>query len=78
MRFVWQFPAVMALDAVGGNAVNAVENDWLTLVLGLMAAALAVFVYGWVVTDGWCGVPSTGPRRTWCGKAPRPGRAGGS
>ncbi|MER7189632.1 CPBP family intramembrane glutamic endopeptidase [Streptomyces flaveolus] len=50
MRFVWQFLAVLAMYAVTGNAVNAVkENDALTLVLGVTAAALAVLVYAWVV-----------------------------
>ena len=50
MRFVWQFLAVLAMYAIGGVAVNAVkENDWLTLVVGLTAAALAVLVYAWVV-----------------------------
>ncbi|MCF2130527.1 CPBP family intramembrane metalloprotease [Strepomyces sp. STD 3.1] len=50
MRFVWQFLAVLAMYAIGGIAVNAVkENDWLTLVAGLTAAALAVLVYAWVV-----------------------------
>ncbi|MGW0547926.1 CPBP family intramembrane glutamic endopeptidase [Streptomyces altiplanensis] len=50
MRFVWQFLTVMAVYALGSNAVNAVkENDWLTLLVGLTTAALAVLVYGWVV-----------------------------
>ncbi len=50
MRFVWQFLAVVAVYALGGGAVSAVEeNDWLTLVLGVTVAALAVLVYGWVV-----------------------------
>ncbi|AQS66833.1 CPBP family intramembrane glutamic endopeptidase [Streptomyces pactum] len=50
MRFVWQFLAVVAIYALGGIAVTAVkENDWLTLVLGLTAAALVVLVYAWVV-----------------------------
>ncbi|MGW8066657.1 CPBP family intramembrane glutamic endopeptidase [Streptomyces ziwulingensis] len=50
MRFVWQFLAVMAIYALGGIAVNAVKDDaWLTLVLGVTVAALAVLVYGWVV-----------------------------
>jgi membrane protease YdiL (CAAX protease family) len=50
VRFVWQFLAVLVVYAAGGSAVNAVkENDWLVLVVGLAAAALAVFVYGWVV-----------------------------
>ncbi|GGZ04037.1 CPBP family intramembrane glutamic endopeptidase [Streptomyces poonensis] len=50
MRFVWQFLAVMVVYALGSSAVNAVkENDWLTLVLGVVVAALVVLVYGWVV-----------------------------
>ncbi|MEU3729567.1 type II CAAX endopeptidase family protein [Streptomyces sp. NPDC033538] len=50
MRFVWQFLAVLAAYAIGGIATNAVkDNDWLTLVVGLTAAALVVFVYAWVV-----------------------------
>ncbi|WP_030179058.1 CPBP family intramembrane glutamic endopeptidase [Streptomyces violaceorubidus] len=50
MRFVRQFLAVLAAYAVGGVAINAVkDNDWLTLVVGLTAAALVLFVYGWVV-----------------------------
>ncbi|WP_329472917.1 CPBP family intramembrane metalloprotease [Streptomyces sp. NBC_01723] len=50
MRFVWQFLAVLAMYAIGGSAVNAVkDNDWLTLVVGLTAAALVVLVYAWVV-----------------------------
>ncbi|MEU0019771.1 type II CAAX endopeptidase family protein [Streptomyces rochei] len=50
MRFVWQFLAVLAAYAVGGVSINAVkDNDWLTLVVGLTAAALVVFVYAWVV-----------------------------
>ncbi|MFC8867174.1 CPBP family intramembrane glutamic endopeptidase [Streptomyces sp. NPDC057148] len=50
MRFVWQFLAVLAAYAVGGIGINAVkDNDWLTLVVGLTAAALVVFVYAWVV-----------------------------
>ncbi|MFJ9421829.1 lysostaphin resistance A-like protein [Streptomyces sp. NPDC101249] len=50
MRFVWQFLAAMAMYAAGGNIVTAVrENDWLTLALGLAAAAGAVLGYAWVV-----------------------------
>ncbi|MEU1047391.1 type II CAAX endopeptidase family protein [Streptomyces sp. NPDC005897] len=50
MRFVWQFLAVLAAYAVGGIAIQAVkDNDWLSLVVGLTAAALILFVYGWVV-----------------------------
>ncbi len=50
MRFVWQFLAVVAITALGGGAIAAVKgNDWLSLVLGLAAAALAVLVYAWVV-----------------------------
>lgn len=50
MRFVWQFLAVLVAYAIGGMAIQAVQdNDWLTLVVGLTAAALVVFVYAWVV-----------------------------
>ncbi|MBZ6226499.1 CPBP family intramembrane glutamic endopeptidase [Streptomyces olivaceus] len=50
MRFVWQFLAVLAAYAVGGLTMQAVQdNDWLSLVVGLTAAALIVFVYAWVV-----------------------------
>ncbi|WP_433544340.1 lysostaphin resistance A-like protein (plasmid) [Streptomyces sp. CA-294286] len=50
MRFVRQFLAVLAIYAIGSGAVNAVkENDWLTLVVGVTTAALALLVYGWVV-----------------------------
>jgi membrane protease YdiL (CAAX protease family) len=50
VRFVWQFLAVLAAYAIGGAAIQAVkDNDWLTLVVGLTAAALVLFVYGWVV-----------------------------
>ncbi|MFJ8149886.1 lysostaphin resistance A-like protein [Streptomyces sp. NPDC096094] len=50
MRFVWQFLAVMVMFALTGGAVGAVkDNDWLTLVVGLTSAALALLVYAWVV-----------------------------
>jgi membrane protease YdiL (CAAX protease family) len=50
MRFVRQLLVVMAVYALGGGALGAAKgNDWLTLVLGLTVAALAVSVYGWVV-----------------------------
>ncbi|MET8485577.1 CPBP family intramembrane glutamic endopeptidase [Streptomyces tendae] len=50
MRFVWQFLAVLAAYAIGGAAIQAVkDNDWLTLVVGLAAAALVIYVYAWVV-----------------------------
>ncbi|MFE9702109.1 CPBP family intramembrane glutamic endopeptidase [Streptomyces sp. NPDC005930] len=50
MRFVWQFLAVLAAYALSGTAIQAVkDNDWLTLVVGLTAAALIMFVYAWVV-----------------------------
>ncbi|MFH8528814.1 lysostaphin resistance A-like protein [Streptomyces tendae] len=50
MRFVWQFLAVLAAYAIGGAAIQAVQdNDWLTLVVGLAAAALVIYVYAWVV-----------------------------
>lgn len=50
MRFVWQFLAVLTAYAIGGAAIQAVQdNDWLTLAVGLAAAALVVYVYAWVV-----------------------------
>ncbi|RLL66802.1 CPBP family intramembrane glutamic endopeptidase [Streptomyces sp. Z26] len=50
MRVVWQVLAVVAVSAVGGQAITAVEGrPWLTLVCGLPAAVLALLVYRWVV-----------------------------
>jgi uncharacterized protein len=50
MRLVKQFLAVAAVAFVGGQGVAAVQgNPWLTLVLGLVTAVLAVLVYAWVV-----------------------------
>ncbi|MGC9380643.1 CPBP family intramembrane glutamic endopeptidase [Streptomyces sp. MH13] len=50
MRFVWQFLAVMVMFAATGSATSAVkDNDWLSLVVGLASAALAILVYAWVV-----------------------------
>jgi membrane protease YdiL (CAAX protease family) len=49
MRLVWQLLAVAAVAFLGGQAVNAVGNPWLTLVLGALTAVLAVVVYRWVV-----------------------------
>ncbi|MEU9455210.1 type II CAAX endopeptidase family protein [Streptomyces sp. NPDC048277] len=50
MRLVWQLLAVAAVAFVGGQAVAAVDGNWfLTLVLGLLTAVGAVFVYRWVV-----------------------------
>ncbi|MEU9204411.1 CPBP family intramembrane glutamic endopeptidase [Streptomyces sp. NPDC048332] len=50
MRVVWQIAAVVAIAMIGGQCVAAVEgNPWLTLVLGLLTAVLAVPVYRWVV-----------------------------
>ena len=50
MRVVWQFLAVAAISAVGGQSVNAVrDNPWLTLALGMLTTVLAVLVYRWVV-----------------------------
>ncbi len=49
-RFVWQFLAVMVVFAITGSAVGAVkDNDWLSLVVGLTSAALAILVHAWVV-----------------------------
>ncbi|MGW7548289.1 CPBP family intramembrane glutamic endopeptidase, partial [Streptomyces sp. NPDC054770] len=50
MRLVWQLLAVAAVAFVGGQGIAAVQGNWfLTLVLGLLTAVVAVFVYGWVV-----------------------------
>ncbi|MGW1101015.1 CPBP family intramembrane glutamic endopeptidase [Streptomyces sp. NPDC002455] len=50
MRFVLQLLAVVAVSAIGGQTVAAVEGSpWLQLFLGLLTAVLAVLVYGWVV-----------------------------
>ncbi|MFI5958833.1 lysostaphin resistance A-like protein [Cryptosporangium sp. NPDC051539] len=50
MRFLFQFVAVVAISAAGGQAVTAVQdNPWLTLPVGLAAAVLATLVYRWVV-----------------------------
>lgn len=50
MRVVWQFLAVVAVWMICGQCVAAVDgNPWLTLVLGLLAAVLAVPAYRWVV-----------------------------
>ncbi|MEU6195027.1 type II CAAX endopeptidase family protein [Streptomyces sp. NPDC047061] len=50
MRLVWQLLAVAAVAFVGGQVVAAVQENWfLTLVLGLLTAVVAVLVYGWVV-----------------------------
>ncbi|MFD7707393.1 CPBP family intramembrane glutamic endopeptidase [Streptomyces sp. NPDC059786] len=50
MRLVWQLVAVVAVAAVGGQGMAAVEgNAWLTLAIGLLTAVLSVLVYRWVV-----------------------------
>lgn len=50
MRVVQQLLAVVAVWMIGGQCVAAVDgNPWLTLVLGLLVAALAVPAYRWVV-----------------------------
>ncbi|MYY04005.1 MULTISPECIES: CPBP family intramembrane glutamic endopeptidase [unclassified Streptomyces] len=50
MRVVWQLLAVVAVWAIGGQCVSAVDgNPWLTLGLGLVTAVLALLVYRWVV-----------------------------
>lgn len=50
MRLVWQLLAVVAVSFLGGQGLVAVQdNPWLTLVVGLVIAVLAVLVYGWVV-----------------------------
>nr|BFD81750.1 type II CAAX endopeptidase family protein [Streptomyces sp. Xyl84] len=55
MKLVWQILAVVAVSAVGGQLVNAVQdNAWLSLLLGGLAAVISVLVYRWVVgrTEG--------------------------
>ncbi|MGW7514274.1 CPBP family intramembrane glutamic endopeptidase [Streptomyces sp. NPDC054796] len=51
MRVVWQLVAVAAVALIGGQGVAAVHgsNPWLTLVIGLVTAVLALLAYGWVV-----------------------------
>jgi len=50
MRLVWQLVAVAAVAFTGGQALTAAEDHpWLQLLIGVPAAALAVFVYRWVV-----------------------------
>lgn len=50
MRLIWQLIAIAAISLIGGQAVYAVEgNPWLTLAVGVVAAALAIPVYRWVV-----------------------------
>ncbi len=50
MRLVWQLLAVAAVALIGSQSVMAVQgNPWLTLLLGVLTAVLAVFVYRWVV-----------------------------
>ncbi|MER5449042.1 CPBP family intramembrane glutamic endopeptidase [Streptomyces sp. NPDC002764] len=55
MKLVWQILAVVAVGAIGGQSVTAVQdNPWLSLLLGGLTAVLSVFVYRWVVgrTEG--------------------------
>ena len=50
MRLVKQFLAVAAVAFAGSLAVGAVQGDnWLTLIVGVLAGAAAVLVYAWVV-----------------------------
>ncbi|MEU8114641.1 CPBP family intramembrane glutamic endopeptidase [Micromonospora sp. NPDC048947] len=50
MRLLKQLVAVAAVTFVGGQAIVAVEgNAWLTLIIGVLTAVVAVLVYGWVV-----------------------------
>lgn len=50
MKQVWQILAVVAVGAVGGRSVAAVQdNPWLSLLLGGLTAVLSVAVYRWVV-----------------------------
>ncbi|MEW2625612.1 CPBP family intramembrane glutamic endopeptidase [Streptomyces sp. NPDC048106] len=50
MKLVWQILAVVAVGAVGGQSVTAVQsNPWLSLLLAGLTVVLSVFVYRWVV-----------------------------
>ncbi|NDU71859.1 CPBP family intramembrane metalloprotease [Actinomadura sp. DSM 109109] len=50
MRFLKQFLPVVAVAFVGGRLTMAVESSAvLTLVVGVLSAVLAVFVYAWAV-----------------------------
>ncbi|MFI8087482.1 lysostaphin resistance A-like protein [Streptomyces sp. NPDC086080] len=50
MRVVWQLLAVLAVSMIGGQSVFAVkDNPWLTLALGGLTVAAALFVYAWMV-----------------------------
>jgi membrane protease YdiL (CAAX protease family) len=50
MRFIAQLLVVVVVAAAGGQAVAAVEgNNWLTLILGLLTAVLALAAYAWIV-----------------------------
>ncbi|MEV5985639.1 type II CAAX endopeptidase family protein [Streptomyces sp. NPDC052051] len=50
MRLVWQILAVVAVSAIGGQSVTAVQgHPWPALLVGGLTAVLSVFVYRWVV-----------------------------
>ncbi|MFF5406659.1 CPBP family intramembrane glutamic endopeptidase [Streptomyces misionensis] len=50
MKLVWQILAVVAVGAVGGQSVTAVQgNPWLSLLLAALTVVLSVSVYRWVV-----------------------------
>ncbi|MFI2641797.1 lysostaphin resistance A-like protein [Streptomyces sp. NPDC018610] len=50
MKLLWQILAVVAVGAIGGQSVSAVQdNPWLSLPLGSLTAVLLVLVYRWVV-----------------------------
>lgn len=50
MKFVWQFLVTFAITAVGGQAVASLTgHPWLSLLVGLVTAVLAVTAYRWVV-----------------------------
>lgn len=58
-------------DGQGIAAVHE-DNPWLTLVLGVLTAVFAVFVYGW-----WYAGPSAARPRRWPGGGPGPRSAWG-
>ncbi|MGI5133018.1 CPBP family intramembrane glutamic endopeptidase [Pseudonocardia sp. CA-107938] len=50
MRVVWQLAVTVGIAFVGGQCLAAAPaNPWLTLVIGVVTAVLAILGYGWVV-----------------------------
>ena len=72
MRFIKQLLAVAAVAVIGGQAVAAVQDNFLlTLVAGAATAVLALFVYRWVVRRTERREPAELARAGWVGKLGR-------